>query len=60
VDDLNTTFAHGGKAYSTYGIDPCTGAIVVVRPDGYVGIVASLENVSDIDAYFSEFMIPQI
>jgi len=57
VDDLNTTFQQGGKAYTTYGIDSRTGAIVVVRPDGYVGTVAPFEKLSDLGAYFAAFMI---
>jgi phenol 2-monooxygenase len=56
VDDLSTNFKEGGKAYSTYGIDPRKGGIVVVRPDGYVGIVAPFEKVGDIDGYFGKFM----
>ena len=31
-------------------------AIVVVRPDGYVGIVGSLEDVGYLNTYFSGFM----
>jgi len=57
VDDVDASLMQGGKTYSSYGIDPCTGASVVVRPDGYIGAVAPLDQVSDIDAYFSTFMI---
>lgn len=46
----------GGGGYDKYGIDPLTGAIVVVRPDGYVGMVAPLEGLSEIEAYFAGFM----
>ncbi|KAI9147757.1 Aromatic hydroxylase fmpF [Paramyrothecium foliicola] len=28
-----------GKAYEGYGVDPDKGAVVVVRPDGYVGMI---------------------
>ena len=47
----------GGKAYSTYGIDPHAGAVVVVRPDGYVGLVAPIEDVGALNTYFAGFMI---
>ena len=47
----------GGGGYDTYGIDPQTGAIVVIRPDGYVGIVAPFEQLGDVDAYFRSFMV---
>ncbi|KAJ2994318.1 hypothetical protein NUW58_g1587 [Xylaria curta] len=33
-----------GHAYEGYGIDPKNGALVVVRPDGYVGLVTSIEE----------------
>lgn len=46
----------GGGGYATYGID-ARGAIVVVRPDGYVGMVAPFERLQDIDEYFAGFMI---
>lgn len=47
-----------GKAYETYGIDKEVGAIVVVRPDQYVGLIAGLEDFELLDDYFSSFMIP--
>jgi len=56
VDDVSIALNAGGKAYSTYGIDRDGGAIVVVRPDGYVGIVGSLEDVGYLNTYFSGFM----
>ncbi|KAL3466088.1 FAD binding domain-containing protein [Aspergillus heterothallicus] len=40
-------------AYGIYGVDPTRGALVVVRPDGYVGMVCGLGDVSRIDAYLS-------
>ncbi|CAK7222269.1 hypothetical protein SBRCBS47491_004808 [Sporothrix bragantina] len=33
-----------GKAYENYGIDRTRGALVGVRPDGYVGLVTSLDE----------------
>ncbi|GAA6050393.1 hypothetical protein JCM3770_004015 [Rhodotorula araucariae] len=47
-----------GKAYETYGISKEEGAIVVVRPDQYVGLVVGLEDTDALDAYFGEFMLP--
>ena len=43
----------GGKGYEAYGIDPKHGAIVVVRPDGYVGTLAPVDGVAELGAYFS-------
>ncbi|GAA5853834.1 hypothetical protein JCM8547_007467 [Rhodosporidiobolus lusitaniae] len=48
-----------GKAYEAYGISKEEGAIVVVRPDQYVGLIVSLEDTSALDAYFSAFLVPQ-
>ena len=47
----------GGKVYSSYGISHELGALVVVRPDGYVGAVAPLDRVDVLDAYFARFAI---
>lgn len=46
----------GGGGYEAYGIDYEQGAVVVVRPDGYVAMVAPFEAVHDVDAYFASFM----
>ncbi|GAA6017808.1 hypothetical protein JCM11491_004628 [Sporobolomyces phaffii] len=46
-----------GKAYETYGISKEVGAIVVVRPDQYVGLVVGLEDYALLDDYFSAFLV---
>ncbi|KAL4889516.1 FAD binding domain-containing protein [Aspergillus ambiguus] len=38
-------------AYGVYGIDPSKGALAIVRPDGYVGVVAELGDVARVDEY---------
>ncbi|KAL4251565.1 PheA/TfdB FAD monooxygenase family protein [Abortiporus biennis] len=48
-----------GKGYEYYGIDTEKGAVVIVRPDGYVGMIAPFEKVEDIETYFAGFMIPR-
>jgi len=47
-----------GPLHKKYGIDVEKGAIVVVRPDGYVGAVVGLEESGwkALDAYFSGFL----
>lgn len=56
LDDTDMFARSGGGGYDKCGIDPLTGAIVVVRPDGYVGVVAPFEGLSVIEAYFAGFM----
>jgi len=56
IDDLDAFLRTGGEAYSFYGIPP-DGAVIVVRPDGYVGLVTSLDAVEELDEYFSRFLI---
>lgn len=46
----------GGGGFVAYGIAPETGAIVIVRPDGYVGMVAPWGRLEDIEKYFGGFM----
>ncbi|KAG6816054.1 hypothetical protein H0H87_008970 [Tephrocybe sp. NHM501043] len=53
VDKQSRT--HGGDVYMNYGVGPA-GAIVVVRPDGYIGSMAPFERVADLDVYFDGFM----
>ncbi|KAH8110730.1 FAD binding domain-containing protein [Phellopilus nigrolimitatus] len=57
VDDLEVKGINGGTAYSSYGIPP-EGAVVIVRPDGYVGMIAPLEGAKALDDYFASFMKP--
>uniref|UniRef100_A0A0W0G6V4 Phenol 2-monooxygenase n=1 Tax=Moniliophthora roreri TaxID=221103 RepID=A0A0W0G6V4_MONRR len=54
IDDVDQTGKQGGGLYSSYGIGP-EGAVVVVRPDGYVGTITSLEGAEDLTAYFARF-----
>ena len=55
IDDKDLKGVSGGDAYKNYGIDNKIGAIVVVRPDGYVGMISPLENIGDMDMYFRSF-----
>jgi phenol 2-monooxygenase (NADPH) len=56
VDDQSYHEGHG-QAYKNYGVDPKTGCVVILRPDQYVGFVGALEDVAEMDHYFSGFMI---
>lgn len=58
VDDMSYHEGHT-KTYEQYGIDSKRGCIVVVRPDGYVGYIGELEDVGDVEKYFSAVLIPQ-
>lgn len=37
--------------YKIYGVDAAQGALAVVRPDGYVGTVAALDDVKRVEQY---------
>lgn len=56
IDDKDLQ-GSGGDGYKNYGIDNKTGAIVIVRPDGYVGMISPLDKINDIDVYFGSFAI---
>lgn len=56
LDDADMFQRTGGDGYEKYGIDEAAGAVVVVRPDGYVGIVAPYDSINDIRDYFGAFM----
>ncbi|KAI0628053.1 FAD binding domain-containing protein [Trametes polyzona] len=57
-DDVDMHGRSGGGGFAAYGIDPQAGAIVIVRPDGHVGLVAPLDRLDVVDAYFASFMLP--
>ncbi|KAI9062565.1 hypothetical protein FKP32DRAFT_1677098 [Trametes sanguinea] len=59
LDEVDMTGRLGGGGYEKYGIDPHAGAVVVVRPDGYTGMVAPLSahGVEEITAFFNEFLL---
>ena len=59
VDDLSYHQGHG-EAYKNYGVDKERGCVVIARPDQYVGWIGEIEDVEDIDRYFSEVLIPQV
>lgn len=57
LDDTDITGTHGGKIHERYGISRSAGALVVVRPDGYVGTIAPLGELAALDSYFAGFML---
>ncbi|KAF5334575.1 hypothetical protein D9758_018362 [Tetrapyrgos nigripes] len=57
IDDIDITGEFGGKAYANLGIGD-EGAIVVVRPDGYVGMVTSLSDAEGVLGYFTPWEVP--
>ena len=58
LDDTDTTGRLGGGAYRRFGIDQNTTTLVIIRPDGYVGMIAPASALEDVNSYFSAFMIP--
>jgi hypothetical protein len=42
--------------YRIYGVDPTKGAMVVVRPDGYVGTVAELGDSSRVERFLERII----
>ena len=59
LDDVDMHGREGGGGFDAYGINREVGAIVVVRPDGYVGAIAPLDDADALSAYFSAFMTEQ-
>ncbi|KAK7206650.1 thioredoxin-like protein [Myxozyma melibiosi] len=59
TDDQSHHHGHG-HAYEKYGVDPKVGALIVVRPDGYVSHVAplGLEGIEDVAKFFEGFALP--
>ncbi|KAG2137580.1 FAD binding domain-containing protein [Suillus bovinus] len=57
IDDTDVTGRLGGGAYPRFGIDEKEITLVVVRPDGYVGMVAPSTALESVDKYFGSFLI---
>ncbi|KAJ4470473.1 FAD binding domain-containing protein [Lentinula aciculospora] len=56
VDDIDMRGITGsGKVYSSLGIDSA-GAVIVLRPDGYVAAIAPLDDVPHLSSYFATFL----
>lgn len=56
LDDSSAKKPIGGDMYKNYGIGD-EGAVVVVRPDGYVGTVVPLEGaMEELNKYFGAFV----
>ncbi|KAF9233477.1 FAD binding domain-containing protein [Melanogaster broomeanus] len=59
LDDTDVTGSKGGHGYERFGINPDEVTFVIIRPDGYVGMVAPSTALEDIDRYFGSFFIPR-
>ncbi|KAJ7086172.1 FAD binding domain-containing protein [Mycena belliarum] len=46
-----------GRAHGMYGVDEARGAVVVFRPDGWVGCVIKLEDVQQLGMYFKDLLV---
>jgi phenol 2-monooxygenase len=57
IDDTDATGTQGGCVYEEYGINRQRGVVVLVRPDGYVGLLAPLTDVEVLDDYLGGFLI---
>lgn len=59
IKDVSEIRVHHANetAYTAYGVDPSSGALAVVRPDGYVGAIAKLEAVSRVDKHLSRCLV---
>lgn len=51
------TFEASEEAYAKYGVDPARGAVLVVRPDGYVGTVCAIEDGEALTEYLDGCLV---
>ncbi len=60
VKEISEMRLHGpidDKLYSTYGVDEGKGALVVVRPDGYVGTISLLADTARVEVYLRQCLV---
>lgn len=55
IDDTDVTGIIGVNGYAYYDISE-TGAVLVVRPDGYAWAITPLDRVDEMDQYFAASM----
>ncbi len=46
-----------GKEHKDHGVDPFVGAMALVRPDGYIGLVTGLDGGPAITGFMDNFMV---
>ena len=51
------TFGATEEVYSKYGVNSEKGAVVVVRPDGYVGIICAIEDIEGLMRYMDDCLV---
>lgn len=59
IDDESYHSGHG-HAYDVYGVDRKSGAIAIVRPDGYVSMVLDIEDYAGISDFFAGFAVEKM
>lgn len=55
-----SVYVAGPEVYATYGVEPATGAIALVRPDGMVAITTFLENTNNIRNMLDRVLLPRM
>jgi phenol 2-monooxygenase (NADPH) len=55
VDDQSYHEGHG-HAYQKYGVDEKSGCVVVLRPDQYVSWIGEVEDLDEMERFFTGFM----
>lgn len=48
------------NAYEIYGVPPSLGALVIVRPDGVVGMVDHLETYQEVRSFFCQCLVLKV
>lgn len=60
VKDFAEMKFHGPEdeeLYDMYGVDRNKGAIIVVRPDGYIGAISHLTDPAQVNTYLSQCLV---
>ena len=47
----------GGTEHRDHGVDPDVGAVALVRPDGYIGLVTDLDGCPALTGFMDRFMV---
>ncbi|RUS25657.1 FAD binding domain-containing protein [Jimgerdemannia flammicorona] len=57
ITESEHVYVEDGNVHKKYGVDVAKGAVIVVRPDGWIGACIDLRNFPALEEYFQRFLV---
>lgn len=52
-------YCAGQEVYDSYGVDTKRGALVLVRPDGTIGMISNLEETTLLERFLQQVLVTE-